>query len=378
MKTLSPYGLLAALALCLCSCQSATVKISGRFVGSAEPVIYLEQVTPLAQTLVDSARLDADGGYAFEIHHVDQTPALYNVLYGGERIPLFLSGGDRLTVSAVGRVVPNYTVTGSKESELLRLFYQPYVAGVRRLSEIAGSVGPDDAEELRRTMAAEYWDEYVRIKQEQIRFIVEHKASLAAVYALYQRLPGDRYLASMDSDVIYYRMVADAVEESYPESSYLPQLSGEIARMDARANLIAGFSEIDYPEVTLPDMFGKPIALSSLQGMVILVDFWSAELGTSNALNADMKPVYERFADRGFEIYQIGVDRSRSEWIDAVQEQALPWISVSDCLGRKSPAVGMFNVQKLPSNFLIDAEGNIVGRDLYGAQLEEALEKLFD
>ena len=88
--------------------------------------------------------------------------------------------------------------------------------------------------------------------------------------------------------------------------------------------------------------------------------------------------VYAEYADRGFEIYQIGVDVSKDIWINAVQEQQLPWISVCDFRGRNSPALGLYNVQKLPANFLIDREGIVVARDLYGTGLQRALEAQFE
>ena len=366
-------------ALLAVSCHSSTVKISGRIVGSDCRMIYLEQVTPLAQTLIDSAQLDETGNYKLELCDVDRTPALYNLVCNGDKIPLFLQGGDRLTVSSVGRVVHNYTVEGSEESELLRRFYQPFVAGMQRLDALSSS--PETYrmtdEEIRR-IESEYWAEYRRIKREQIKFIVEHKSSLAGVYALYQRLPGETYLFNLDGDVIYYRMVAEAIEERYPESSYLPLLASEIARMDARQNLMSNIAETNFPDVELPDMFGRKVRLSSLQGKVVLVDFWSAELGNSNAINAELKEVYAEYADRGFEIYQIGVDVSKDIWINAVQEQQLPWISVCDFRGRNSPALGLYNVQKLPANFLIDREGIVVARDLYGTGLQRALEAQFE
>lgn len=62
-------------------------------------MIYLEQVTPLAQTLIDSAQLDETGNYKLELCDVDRTPALYNLVCNGDKIPLFLQGGDRLTVT---------------------------------------------------------------------------------------------------------------------------------------------------------------------------------------------------------------------------------------------------------------------------------------
>jgi len=378
MKKFLIFAFCAASAASLCgSCGSSKARISGRFIGSDAKTVYLEQVTLFAQRLSDSVSLAQDGTYRFDIEGLGPSPALYNILYDGERIPLFVSGGDRLTVGAVGSVIRNYTVEGSEESQLLCDFYRPYVAGVRNLDLIAASLPTEDGEE-RRGVLKRYQEEYYRIKREQLRFIVENKDRMAAVYALYQRIPGDGMLFSGDGDIIYYRTVADAVAERYPESPYVPALRSEVARMDARLNLVQQMTEAKYPDLEIPDMYGRKIRLSSLEGKVVLVDFWSAALGNSNALNAELKEIYGRYADSGFEIYQVSVDTSKQTWISTVQEQALPWISVCDLRGEASPAVGFYNVRKLPSNFLIDAEGNIVGKDLYGAGLEKRLRELLN
>ena len=366
-------------AVMLCACQSSKVKISGRFVGNDAKDVYLEQVLPLTQSVIDSAVLDKDGNYRFELKGVAKTPSLYNIIYNGERIPLFLAGGEKLSLNSVGSVVRNYTVEGSKESELLRQFYQAFVSGAQRLDNIASQFAKATlSEEDRQALVKEYTAEYYRIRREQLRFIIENKASLAAVYALYQRLPGDTSLFNGDSDVVYYRTVAEAIEQTYPESPYLQSLMGEIARMDARISLSSQITEAGYPDLELSDIYGKKVRLSSLAGKVVLLDFWSAELGTSNALNADLKELYAKYAGRGFEVYQVGIDTSKPLWITAVQEQQLPWISVCDFRGRNSPALGLYNVQKLPANFLIDREGIVVARDLYGTGLQRAREAQFE
>lgn len=368
-----------AAAAVLCGCQSSKVKISGRFVGSEARTVYLEQVSPLEQTLVDSATLDATGCYGFRLKGVAKNPALYNILYDGERIPLLLAGGDRLTVESVGSIVRNYTVNGSEESELLRLFYQPFVLGARQLDRMAARFAdPSLDEEGRKALVKEYTGEYYRIRREQLRFIVENKSSLAAVYALYQRLPGDTYLFNGDSDVVYFRTVADAVEERYPSSPYLPSLQAEIARMDARISLTSQITETGYPDIEMTDIYGKKIRLSSLAGKVVLLDFWSAEVGNSNVFNAELKEIYRKYADApvDFEVYQVAIDSSKPTWITAVQEQQLPWISVSDLRGSASIVLSLYNIQKLPANFLIDREGNIVARDIYGRSLDERLAQL--
>lgn len=357
------------------SCSRSDVRISGRFIGSDDKMVYLEQVTLFAQRLTDSVELDNQGAYRFDIKVTGDSPMLYNVLYNGERIPLFVEGGDRLTVGSVGSVIRNYTVEGSEESALLRDFYRSYVEGIRNLDKIAAELTEQSASE-REVILQRYTAEYYRIKREQLKFIVENKDRMAAVYALYQRIPGDQQLFNGDGDIIYYRTVADAVEERYPSSPYVPALRNEVARLDARINLAQQITEARYPDLEMPDMFGRKVRLSSLDGKVVLLDFWSAELGNSNALNAELKDIYSRYSDEGFEIYQVSVDTSKPLWIDAVQTQALPWISVCDFRGNSSPAVGFYNVRKLPSNFLFDSEGNIVGKDIYGSQLEKELKRL--
>lgn len=368
-----------AAALLLGSCQSSNVKISGRFAGNDAKSVYLEQVTPLAQTIIDSAALDAEGSYRFELKSAPASPALYNLVCNGERIPLFLAAGDRLEVNSVGNVVRNYTVAGSEESELLRAFYQPFVAGAQELDKLALRFSDSSlSEEARQVLKKEYTSAYYGIRRDQLQFIIGHKASLAAIYALYQRLPGDTYLFNGDSDVVYYRTVAEAIEQSYPESPYLQSLLADINRMDARLSLAANVTEAGYPDLEMSDIYGQKIRLSSLQGKVVLVYFWSAELGNSNVLNAELKEIYAKYAGANtpFEIYQVAIDTSKPLWITTVQEQQLPWISVSDLRGQASPSLGFYNVQKLPANFLIDKEGTLVARDLYGKELTAKLDVL--
>ena len=95
-----------------------------------------------------------------------------------------------------------------------------------------------------------------------------------------------------------------------------------------------------------------------------------------NNINAELKTIYARFAEHGFEVYQVGIDTSKAVWINSVQEQQLPWISVGDMRGGNSPVLGMYNVKTLPANFLIDKDGNIVAKNIYGNALEQQLEKM--
>lgn len=369
--------LILALGLIMCGCRSASVKISGRLLGLGSKVVYLEKVSGGAVKLLDSMVLESTGDYHFEIDDAGKTPLLYNLVYNGERIPLLLTAGERVTVNTVGSPLRNYTVEGSRESELLREFNRFYIEGMGNMASILESYSGDNfSDQDKITLMQEYTHAYRSIKREQLRFIIENKSNIAAIYALYQRLPNEKFLFSNRDDIIYYRTVADAIEESYPESPFLPTLRTDIARLEAHKALVSQIKEAGYPDFELPNMYDEQIRLSSLAGEVILLSFWSAESGRMNNINAELKEVYERFEERGFEIYQVAIDTSKALWINAVQEQQLPWISVGDMRGDRSPVLGMYNVRSLPANFLIDREGNIVAKNIYGKDLELQLEKL--
>ena len=75
-------------------------------------------------------------------------------------------------------------------------------------------------------------------------------------------------------------------------------------------------------------------------------------------------------------IYQVGLDTSRSVWVNAVQQQALPWISVCDFKGPEGIAPRIYNVRSLPANYLINRDGEIVARNVPADKLREAIRKL--
>lgn len=374
MKKLFPLICISVLALT--GCRSAkVVEVSGKLLGINAANVYLEDMSLTGQSVMDTVELAPDGSYKFVLNNVPSTPTMYNIIYNNERIPLLLSGGENVRVNSLGSVAANYTVEGSEESELLRIFNQNYISNVVVLNDLMSQYAhSQDAD--RKELASRYSEKYRELKRQQITFIVENKDKVASVYALYQRLPGERFLANSESDIIYFRTVADALTESHPESPYIITLRNDIARMEARASLMQSIEERSYPDLAAQDMYGNEIRLSSLDGDVILVDFWSAETGNSNVLNADLKEIYEKYHDQGFSVYQVSVDIVKSVWVTAVQEQRLPWVSVCDFKGERSPMLGVYNVQRIPANYLIDRRGVIVGKDLYGKALEGKVQEL--
>ena len=115
---------------------------------------------------------------------------------------------------------------------------------------------------------------------------------------------------------------------------------------------------LGYPDLELPDQYGKKVKLSEVDAKVVMLYFWTAADATHKMHNLDvLKPVYQDFHNKGFEIFAVSLDTDKAVWARAVENQKLPWINVCDGLGVGSPSIRTYNVQQVPSAFfLVDGE----------------------
>ena len=380
--------LLSATALVAFSCgQKNKAHISGTFSGISKDTIYLEMLTTKGRTVVDSTVTNQQGNYRFTVSTPVAAPTFYNIVYKQSSIPVIVSPGEKVKVNSLCDLGRNYTVEGSDDSKLLKEFNTMYSNGVRSLDSLANlysETRPTPDNDARRTaLLREYTQRYVKIKREHIAFIVKNASSMAAVYALYQRLPNDEALFNANDDRVYYRMVADSLADKYPASPHVIALLRDVKTQDDAAALAQQVSRqqaetagLNHPEITLQDMFGKDHKLSELKNKAILLTFWSVTDPKGPAMNNEMTELYKEFSGKGFDIYQVSLDSDKASWILAVQAQKLPWTNVIDPNGFTGLPAMSYNVAATPVNFLIDRRGNITGRNLQGAALRTRVAEL--
>lgn len=379
--------LVQALAACAImflavACNNKGAKVSGRLVGSDSRTIVLEQVTASGAVSVDSTTTGRKGNFNLKVDLPIYGTAFYNLKIGSDRIPLFISPGERIRITSFYGNPGNYLLQGSHESALVKSLNDMMNAGIARLDSLSRLISAPGNDSVRcKEYLEEYAREYSRLKREQIKFIVANSGSLAALYGLYQRFPNDKTLFNGDKDIIYYRLVADSVAKYYPSSPYLKALRTQIDKVDSNEELARMISESicnpsPYPDISLPDMYGCVRKLSACNGKVILLDFQSLSQSLSALYNAELKELYEEFAPKGFEIYQVGTDTSKQEWIKAVQQQNIPWIAVCDFQGFNGIAPRIYNITSVPSNYLIAGDGEIVARNVPSENLRREVEKL--
>ncbi len=138
------------------------------------------------------------------------------------------------------------------------------------------------------------------------------------------------------------------------------------------------------PELVFKSPEGQEIALSSLKGKMVLIDFWASWCRPCRRENPNVVRAYNEFKDKkfqngnGFTVYGVSLDRNKESWINAIKADNLTWTHVSDLKYWNSEAARLYKVRGIPSNFLIDGDGIILAKNLRGNKLEETLKKYLE
>lgn len=137
------------------------------------------------------------------------------------------------------------------------------------------------------------------------------------------------------------------------------------------------------PEIALKGPDGKVRKLSDLRGKVVLLDFWAAWCRPCRMENPNVVKVYKEYKDKnfkygdGFEVYSVSLDRNKTDWTRAIEQDGLIWDNhVSDLKFWNSEAAKTYNINSIPATFLIDEDGIILARNLRGGALENTLKKM--
>ena len=170
---------------------------------------------------------------------------------------------------------------------------------------------------------------------------------------------------------------ADEVEEIYKKFSssvqncYYGKKIKDIF-MVAR-NISVGSSAPDFLQ---NDISGEPVSLVSFRGRYLLVEFWASWCLPCRVDNPQIAEVYSKFHPKGLDMISVSLDTKKPAWEEAIKKDKLVWTQVSDLQGWDNPVRALYGVEYIPMNFLIDQEGKIIARALFGEDLEKKLSEI--
>lgn len=370
---------MSAMVATLASCSSNQAKISGKFAGLKDKMLYLEQLTPIKQ-VVDSVKLNGEGSFSFKYKFSKVEPRFLNLRVDNKLVTVLIEPGENVKLNAFCDITQTLKVSGSSGSELISELNKSMSKTFSEIDSLSTLLSRSTDETRRNELSTEITQKYYKQKRKNIEFVVTNSTSLASIFALYQNLPNGMSFFNDSKDFLYYKMVADSLSARYPLSVHVRTLIKDVEQFENRSNIENLVSsslaqDVKSPDLMVNDMFGENQSLSSLRGKTVLLYFWSVQSPNSALMNKELKDIYNTYSSKGFEVYQVSLDRSKQDWISAITSQKLPWINVNDFLGENSPVVSLYNVTAVPSNYILDRNGNIVGKNLWDNELIKKIEE---
>jgi peroxiredoxin len=383
------FWLLVLFVFFACTEQAArndqeVLTLKGKIENAPNISLFFEELTPSDILPIDSIYTDDQGKFSFDFFMEDASFFRFGIS-SSNFITLSLEPYESVEIYADARdIASTYSVKGSPGSTILWELNQNRIKGMKVVDSLRNiyhesqqySNFPQIREELKKS--------YKAVKSDQVDFILQvvdkNSTNLASILALYQHLD-DKLLIRESEHFDYFQKLSKTLCSSYPTNKHVMDLKkrvnehkrAEEQRLENERNLANG---MPAPDITLPDTNGQLVSLSSLRGNVVLIDFWAAWCPPCRKANTALVEIYKEHNPRGFEIYGVSLDRTRDQWLKAIETDNLTWVQVSDLRFMNSPVVSLYNVQNIPYNILLNREGKIVARNLSPEEIGQHLREL--
>lgn len=355
------------------SCNEKKFHIDGTITGAADSTLYFENMGLDGAVKIDSAKLSEDGTFAFE-GTAPTAPEFYRLRIAGQFINIAVDSTETINIKAqYPQMATQYEVSGSedcqriKELSLMQSSLQAQINAIARNPELGAQAVADSVSRIVEAYKT-------RVKTEYI-FKAPMKAS--SYFALFQTIyaGGQPVLLfnprTSEQDIKVFGAVATSWDTFYPNEKRgenlhniaiegmkdVRYLRSQQQAEEIEASKVNTSGILDF---TLTDNTGAARSLSSLKGNVVLLDFHLFADQNSMKRIMSLRELYNKYHAQGFEIYQVAIDGDEHFW--KTQTAALPWIStrVDD---NTSSVLQLYNVQQVPTFFLLNRSCNVVKRD---------------
>lgn len=386
-KTFSSLCLctLALMAAVLTSCDNKKFHINGAVTEAKDSVLYLENMSLDGPVVVDSVKLDDKGAFSFS-GKAPEAPEFYRLRIAGQIINLSVDSTETIDVKAsYPSMATGYTVEGSAESATIRELALKQIDLQSRVMAVQNNPT------LGYNLTRDSIDRLVEAYKEDIKRNYIYKAPMRAssYFALFQTLGNMLIFNPRENadDVKVFAAVATSWDTYHPDAvrgKNLHNIAIEgmknvriIRNKMAAQNIDASKVNVsNIIDISLLDNQGNRRSLTDLKGKVVMLDFHVFGSNESTKRIMQMRELYNKYHDRGFEIYQVALNPDEHFW--KTQTAALPWISVRDPEGLQSQNLAAYNVSSIPTFFLIDRNNEVKKRDAQISDIDAEINALLN
>jgi len=365
------------------SCGGEHFDVEGNITEAKDSILYLEKMSLQGPVVIDSVKLGEDGAFRFS-DECPCAPEFYRLRIAEQMINLAVDSTETIIVKATYATMPtDYEVSGSEECSRIKQLSQMQIDLQNRAIALERNM------ELGRDAIQDSLIYIINVYKTKVKtdFIFKDPKAASSYFALFQTI-GDYLIFNPRTnrdDIKVFAAVATSWDTFYPNSERgenLHNIAISGMKNERIVDAKAANSQIDASKVetaglidiTLTDNKGSQRSLSQLKGKVVMLDFHVFGTKESAGRILTMRELYEKYHDRGFEIYQVSLDTDEHFWKQ--QTAALPWISVHDADGVNSHFLTLYNVRTLPEFFLIDKNNTLVSRSSQINDIDKAISNL--
>ena len=351
--------------------------IKGTLSNADGKVLYLANTALEGTIILDSIKLDSNGNFEFRQDR-PETFEFYIVGFKSNTPAVIaVDSTETITITAdANDFAKSYTIEGSPASEDIKNMSELTNALEMQISEMK----PDASYLAKKEVLIEDFKENIARQ-----YVIPSPDKSSAYFALWLTCKNEPIFKPLNSrkDSKYYAGVATSMKRLFPKANRTKHICGIAEKGLASTRplstekleaLLEKTSSNNLFEIELPNREGDSIKLSSLAGKVVLLDFTVFGNSKIKMRNIDFRELYDKYNKKGFEIYQVSYDEREHFWQQ--EALALPWVCVRDGRGGASPYLPTFNIQSIPTFFLLNKDNEVILRDQQITDLEAEIKKL--